>query len=134
MKIAEPPQVSWSLISICEEGNFPTIKENEYLISRLNLQFHDIDRVDPEKTNEIIFNEMMAKQIVDWVLLQRENDVAIIYVHCLMGQSRSAGVAAALDKALNGDDMKYFSNGLHKPNMLVYRNVLEECFNQGLIC
>ena len=50
-----------------------------------------------------------------------------IIVHCEAGISRSAGVAAALSKILNGND-DYFFDYFHNryvPNMTCYRRILE---------
>ena len=130
MMDAQPPEENWIVISICEQGDFPAIQENEFLRGRLNLQFHDSD---VEKPGEILFNEEHAKRILDFIIAHREMNVERVYVHCLMGQARSAAVAAALDKALTGDDSRYFSNGYFKPNMLVFRGVLNECYERGLV-
>ena len=46
-------------------------------------------------------------------------------VHCEAGQSRSAGMAAALLKFYNGDDWEIFNNPKYTPNMTIYRMVLE---------
>lgn len=127
---AQPPEESWALISICEKGDFPVVHENDHMKGRLNLQFHDSD---VEKENEVLFNDNMARQVLDFQESMDSAGVSVMYVHCLMGQARSAAVAAALEKALNGDDSKYFSNGFFKPNMLVFRGVLNECHERGLI-
>lgn len=47
-----------------------------------------------------------------------------IVVHCGAGQSRSAGVAAAILKYFTGDDSRIFDNKKYTPNMLCYRRVL----------
>ena len=47
-----------------------------------------------------------------------------IIVHCDAGQSRSAGVAAAIMKYMFNDDTPIFNNHKYKPNMLCYRRVL----------
>lgn len=56
-------------------------------------------------------------------LLQRfpEHDVII---HCDVGVSRSAGVAAAVLKHCTGDDTQIFDNPVYRPNMRCYRTVL----------
>lgn len=136
MMAATPPDKPWALISICEDGNFPEVYENEFLQGRLNLQFHDIDQYkngEPEEESRILFDDSHAKQILDFIEAVQILDTSVVYVHCLMGQCRSAAVAAALEKALNGDDAKYFGRGPYRPNMRVYRGVLNECFDRGLV-
>lgn len=130
MMAAQPPETPWALISICEKGDFPDIHTNGYQQGRLNLRFHDSDVA---KDGEILFDDQHAKQVLDFYESMADKGVDVMYVHCLMGQARSAAVAAALEKALHGDDSKYFSNGFFKPNMLVFRGVLDECHKRGLI-
>lgn len=125
-----PPVVKWALISISEKEDHPEIQLNESHVDRLNLVFHDSD---VQKEGEILFNAAHAEVILNFVEDMQSRDVDVMYVHCLMGQSRSAAVAAALEKALYGDDSKYFRPGPYKPNMLVFRTVLNECHERGLI-
>jgi predicted protein tyrosine phosphatase len=136
MMAANPPEKPWALISICEKGDFPEVHENEFLQGRLNLKFHDIDAYkngEPENETRILFDDSHAKTILDFYEDMNKAGTSVIYVHCLMGQCRSAAVAAALEKALNGDDAKYFGRGPYRPNMRVYRGVLNECFDRGLL-
>lgn len=134
---AQPPEEAWALISICEKGDFPSVHENDHMKGRLNLQFHDSDGntlfLPEDGKGLIFFDENHARQVLDFYEAMDKEGVSVMYVHCLMGQARSAAVAAALEKALNGDDSKYFSNGFYKPNMLVFRGVLNECHERGLI-
>lgn len=133
---ANPSEKPWAVISICEKADFPEIHINDALQGRLNLQFHDIDTYkngEPDHETRILFDENHAKQVLDFYEDMVSKDASVMYVHCLMGRCRSAGVAAALDKALNGDDSKYFGRGPYQPNMRVYRGVLDECHNRGLI-
>ena len=51
-----------------------------------------------------------------------------VIVHCGAGQSRSAGVAAAIMKWAIGDDMKIFGNPKYTPNMRCFRFVLEALY------
>jgi predicted protein tyrosine phosphatase len=48
-----------------------------------------------------------------------------LIVHCEFGQSRSAGVAAAVSLAVNGDDAWVFNNRRYYPNITCYKKVLE---------
>lgn len=125
-----PPQAKWALISISEKEDHPEIQMNEFHVNRLNLVFHD---ADVQKEGETLFNPTHAEVILNFVEDMQSKDVDVMYVHCLMGQSRSAAVAAALEKALYGDDSKYFRPGPYKPNMLVFRTILNECHERGLI-
>jgi predicted protein tyrosine phosphatase len=134
MMAVSPPEKSWALISICENGDFPKVHENGHLVARLNLQFHDIDEYkngEPEEETRILFNDSHAEKILDFVESMKERNVSVIYVHCLMGQCRSAAVAAALEKALYGDDRKYFGRGPYRPNMRVYRGLLNLAADRG---
>lgn len=51
-------------------------------------------------------------------------DAQRIVIYCTAGKSRSAAVAAALHFVLNGNDKPIFGNPMYRPNMLVYRHVL----------
>lgn len=136
MMAVSPPEKPWALISICEKGDFPVVHENDFLIGRLNLQFHDIDDYkngEPENETRILFNEDHAGQILDFYEEMETAGVSVIYVHCLMGQCRSAAVAAALEKALYGDDNKYFGRGPYRPNMRVYRIILNLAADRDLL-
>lgn len=56
---------------------------------------------------------------------KKNPQVENLIVHCEAGVSRSAGLAAALMKFYNDDDMPIFNNPKYCPNMTVYRMVLE---------
>lgn len=56
--------------------------------------------------------------------LERNSNIQSIIVHCDAGQSRSAGVAAAILKAKTGSDMQIFKRAFYKPNMHCYRITL----------
>ena len=90
----------------------------------LHLKFNDTDSkssLDGGITNK------EAKKIHDFV--NKYKDISTIdkcIVHCEAGQSRSAGVAAAIMKYLNDDDTPIFNNHKYTPNMSCYRAVLNE--------
>ena len=71
----------------------------------------------------IYFSEEHAKQIIDFIKKYIDN-IELIIVQCDAGISRSAGVAAALSKCLNGDDEYFFKRYL--PNSLVYSTIMKE--------
>jgi predicted protein tyrosine phosphatase len=141
------------VISITDPNSEPVESQKGYL-TMLSLEFHDVDhrikkqkdcklcdgtgksKMFPDvndghcyactdKIDIILFDENMAQQILDFVTCFKDK-VDMIVVHCEAGISRSAGVAGALSKILNGDDKYYFDHYL--PNMLVYRTILNTYF------
>ena len=94
------------------------IGDNESCKGSLFLKFHDLDR----KYNDYkLFDSLDAHKILKFVNHFIE-EIELIVVNCEAGVSRSAGVAGALSKLINGDDSEYFKHSL--PNMLVYRTIL----------
>ncbi len=57
--------------------------------------------------------------------------VESIVVHCTEGVSRSAGVCAALMRALGADDGEIFSDRRYRPNERCYRLTLAACKRLG---
>ena len=91
----------------------------------LFLRFADVDKAE----NNGIQPEH-ASQIREFIEFNMEcRDFSKIIIQCGAGQSRSAGVAAALMKFYNKDDTPIFNNPRYTPNMLCYRTVLEEMYN-----
>lgn len=89
------------------------------------VEFFDVDNHYP-----ISFGKMSmehAELITD--IVARNLDKKII-VHCDAGQSRSAGIAAALAKYYNGDDEEFFNNSHMVPNMWCYNLILTQLAGQ----
>ena len=84
----------------------------------LRLQFDDVERDEMDCMTE--WDAIKIQQFIDTV----KDKVERIIVHCEAGVSRSAGVAAAIMKFLNGDDMPIFQSGKFCPNMTCYRLTL----------
>ena len=128
------------IISISSPTCSPAqIRTTRATLGRVNLFFWDLDRLP---TNEDVvehsgmslieanlFQISDAKKIIDLVEAHFEETEEII-VHCQAGISRSAGVAAALHLVLNDSDEPIFSNKRYKPNMRVYRMVLNEWYSR----
>lgn len=108
-------------------------------LGTLRLSFHDWDAEQMLKfatTYKDVLEEMvffsadMAKEILSFVEKYRDK-VDLIVCQCEAGISRSAGIAAALSKIINGDDSVFFKRYI--PNSLVYSQILRswmitECF------
>ena len=88
------------------------------------LQFDDMDGKHPNRIKPYHANRI--KVFMEYHLEFTKFDKVI--VQCEAGQSRSAGVAAALMKFYNNDDTPIFNNPRYTPNMLCYRTVLEEMY------
>lgn len=73
-----------------------------------------ITREDAMKIAKFVMRHVNLKTCVDHIL-----------VHCEAGQSRSAGVAAAILKFYTGNDMQIYGNPKYTPNSTCYSMVLE---------
>ena len=119
-----------AIISITDTDKADVIFEkNETNESRavLRLKFDDVER---DYKNEHCITKEDAESIVKFVN-KNKNKVDKFIVHCEAGVSRSAGVGAAIMKALNGDDWDVFKNPLKCPNMKCYRTVLNAFIDAG---
>ena len=117
----KPHEEKTAIISITNVDNgfvnFRNNNENN-IVSVLHLFFDDVCSNEPNCMNESDAEKIaeFAKNIAD--------KVDQIIVHCEAGVSRSAGVAAALMKYFNDDDMPIFENPRYCPNMHCYSMVL----------
>lgn len=131
------------IISINSPGQEPArIRTNNATLGRVNLFFWDLDQrpaaghVEYEGKqydfNDIPEEELCqpadAVKVIDLVLAHPE--AKQIVVHCRAGVSRSAAVAAALHKVLNGSDEPIFGSRRYRPNMRVYRMLLNEWYDR----
>lgn len=130
MSRVTPPEAKWALISICHKGEFPEVYTNEHLVGRLNQQYHDIDRKDPKELKDrVLFSDAMADEVLDFYQHAKENGCEVLFVHCAAGMCRSPATAAALQKIESGEDHIWFAT--KRPNMLVYRTILERANGRG---
>ena len=86
------------------------------------LNFDDVEKGEKNCISEYDVENLMYFLVKAF---KKNPNVENIIVHCQAGQSRSAGMAAALLKFYNGDDWEIFNNPRYTPNMTVYRMVLE---------
>ena len=114
-----------AVLSISDsDKEFPRLENNpdNGIIWRCKVKFDDV-----EKGEKHCITEEDALNIYSFVTSVAESYDTLI-VHCEAGVSRSAGVAAAIMKAINGDDWDVFSNPKYVPNMTCYRTVLNTFF------
>ena len=88
------------------------------MFRQFRVHFDDVDIGQPN-----CITDEQAGTIAEFVFEIR-NEADKIVVHCEAGISRSAGVAAAVMKFLNGDDWGVFDSPRFRPNMTCYRKVL----------
>ena len=113
--------------------DFVKLPEQKSRLGWIGLKLHDSDtnicpETSKENTNIVLFNKLHAQSILNF-LNEWKNGVNLICINCGVGISRSAGIAGALSKILNGDDDYYFKN--YCPNMLVYRTILNEYYGDN---
>lgn len=109
-------------ISSIDEGS-PAVKLGTENNIR-SVQFISFDDTDGTVHGCKAITDMQAKSIADFIK-NNIHKVDRLIVHCGAGQSRSAGVAAAILKYFTDDDSLIFNNPKYTPNMLCYRKVLE---------
>lgn len=110
-------------------------KSGKNCLHALNLWFSDVTETGIEDAKnrhpnwvgriKLITDEdaIKIKEFITEKVLKSETKLLII--HCRAGQSRSAGVAAAISKVLYGDDSYYFESPQYTVNMTVYTKVLK---------
>jgi predicted protein tyrosine phosphatase len=92
----------------------------------LRLKFWDVE--ESREGYEVVFEHKDAKSVRRFVE-KHVDAVDSIVVHCRAGVSRSVGCAAAIAKALLGDDETFYKQG--RPNSRVYKGILKEFMKDG---
>lgn len=119
-----PHEVPHVVISITSSPDDQArIRANPQCRGVLRLSFADADVASEIIGEDALFTPEQARRIWEFVVAHRDH-VERIIVHCDAGVSRSPAVAAALARALNGDDSEFFG-GRYTPNRRVYRLLLE---------
>ena len=109
-------------ISISEPGWAPpNLAPNTQRLATLDLWFHDI--TEPRVGYDLMSVEQ-ARDITGFVTTWKDK-VSLIVVNCEAGISRSAGVAAALDRWLNQQD-RFSADPHYFPNAHVLRLLCRE--------
>lgn len=117
----EVPHVIISITSSSDDlARFP---EGDQCQGILRLSFVDAEAPSDRYAESELFSDQHALRIWQFVLMHRA-DIERVVVHCDAGVSRSPAVAAAIAKVLTGDDAEFFG-GRYRPNLRVYRTLLE---------
>lgn len=104
-----------------------TLAQSDNLQDVLRLSFDDLARptdgfTEPQKED--------GMKVIDFTEKWKDK-VKTIVVHCEAGRSRSAGIAAAISKVYNGDDMVFYK--YYNPNSLAARVVKDAACDKGLV-
>lgn len=121
---AEAPNTA--IISITDYGDEKnTFCQRDWIKGILELQFND-----EEAGGYRCITPQQAEEIADFVLQNRKK-VQRYIVHCEFGQSRSAGVAAAIRTYFEGNDGGIFRSRRYAPNRTCYHYVLNALRKRG---
>ncbi len=131
VKLATTPfEDGVALISIYDTDDVPPRLMNKPKYT-LFMAFDDIYADDTDEVDLDFFkpfNEKMAKKISGFIKLHQD-DVNTFICQCQFGQSRSAGVAAAIKKYFDNDEQAIFNDKRYSPNKKVY-----DLLSKELIC
>lgn len=116
-KYHEEKSVLISINNIIDEPAHISRKTENGILAVLRLFFDDVDYGNTAMTTSD------ANKIAEFVH-RYQYSVDRIIVHCEAGQSRSAGVAAAIMLYLFGNDDLIFDDPKYRPNMFCYRKTL----------
>lgn len=119
--IIDEPYIVISFTDVDSEDADIKVEGNCKAIYRA--KFHDTDRTNEQFLGVTLvpITEKQATEI--WEFFKQYKDtVNTTIVHCEAGISRSSGCAAALAKAIDESDMRFFASFC--PNRLVYRSIL----------
>lgn len=117
----------WAAISITDPGSAPAQMACPKCQAVLRLSFSDVDHSEGDYT--VLFSSAVAREILDFVEAWAPR-VRTLLIHCEAGVSRSCATAAALARLRFGEDQEFFRRG--RPNMLVYRTLLEEALGEAI--
>jgi len=124
LEAVRPHKVAHVVISITSSPkDVARLRPNTMCRGVLRLSFPDADVPSARYPEANLFSREQATKI--WTFVQQHLfESQSIIVHCDAGVSRSSAVAAALARVLNDDDAEFFG-GRYRPNMRVYRTLLE---------
>lgn len=115
----------WAAISISSDATRYANLNEANRIGLLQLTFADLSfrSLAYPEMSEMLFNQSVGRQILDFVD-NVQSQIEVLLIHCEAGISRSAAVAAAVDKLyLKRENCKPYWE-THRPNPLVYNTLV----------
>ena len=145
IRAKEPFPAHTAIISITDMDNDFVVLKNkpEYF---LRLKFDDVthemledyysgcespasDGIKTLAEKHHIFNDKQAEKVSEFVK-SILNKAELLICQCEFGQSRSAGLAAAVRQFLHGDGVEIFADDRYYPNKVVFRKVFAALKNE----
>ncbi|MCL2631254.1 MAG: hypothetical protein FWD49_07040 [Firmicutes bacterium] len=84
-----------------------------------------------EITAESFFQD--AVKMADFILEQAEKGITNFICQCEFGQSRSAGVAGAIEEFFNKNGISVFADYRYCPNQIIYNKLIKALVTQNLM-
>ena len=113
---------------------------SELYNNNINIKFYLFDDVDKEtkyydlekkKYYYLIPIRKDQSKNIAFLIKENYNKFDYVIVHCNAGISRSAGIVGAICKYLWNDDSDVFNDKYFKPNMYVYKMLLNSFYKKG---
>lgn len=89
----------------------------------LHIHFDDCEVDNQNNENVTCITKEQAEEIVDFFYKVKDDTDWFVF-NCFAGQSRSAGCCAAIMRMMYNEDSLVFNHWFFKPNMKVYRMIL----------
>ncbi len=117
------PALPYAVISVTDpEREEATLAESADRRAVLRLRFHDKGTRRPLAEGKVVMTPKDAQTILDFVQAHRQ-EIKLIVCQCEAGISRSAAIAAALSRIIQGEDHFFFAH--YAPNDHIYDTLLK---------
>ena len=117
------PDVPYVVVSVTDPDRMEaTLAESPHQKAVLRLRFHDKSGPRAALSGKVAMTPAVAREILAFVRAHL-SEVALIVCQCEAGISRSAAIAAALSRILQGEDLFFFAQ--YAPNDWIYQTLLK---------
>ena len=111
------------IISITDPAlDLNSFADNKNIVAICRVQFDDVTK-DNARPCDVLMSTRDADKIKEYVISYMDK-VETVIVHCEGGISRSAGVMAAIQRYITGDDSAIMNSSRYLPNDHCYRLML----------
>ena len=112
------------IISITDPAlDLNSFADNKNIVAICRVQFDDVTK-DNARPCDVLMSTRDADKIKEYVISYMDK-VETVIVHCEGGISRSAGVMAAIQRYITGDDSAIMNSSRYLPNDHCYRLMLK---------